>query len=156
MNYAQYLENYYNGNERNIYSMIIQEVSIKLYGKKVSVYYLYVLNLITYEVVYLEIFKENVSESQVNNLLELLHTSVMKNEEQDSKLFLMTNSKFKQFTNETFLNLVNDLQIYHHSYTGTTNFPIIEISRYFFTGLTRMRMELNKFHSKDVVTWTKV
>lgn len=36
--------------------MIIQEVSIKLYGKKVSVYYLYVLNLITYEVVYLDIF----------------------------------------------------------------------------------------------------
>lgn len=80
----------------------------------------------------------------------------MKNEEQNSKLFLITNSKLFKFSNETLLNLVQDLQIYHQSYTGTTNFPIIEISRYFFIGLTRMRIELNKFHSKDVVTWTKV
>lgn len=156
MNYAQYLENYYNGNERNIFSIIIQEVSIKRNGIKFSVYYLYVLNLITYEVVYLDIFKENVNESQVNELLELLHTSVMKIEGQDSKLFLITNSKFKQFTNETFLNLVQDLQIHHSNYSGTTEFPIIEISRYFFTGLARMRLELNKFNSKDVIVWTKV
>lgn len=155
MNYAQYLENYYNGNEQNIYSIIIQKVSINFHGNKLTVHYLYVLNLITYEVEYLNIYKQDVSEDQVNKLLETLHSKVM-DKEPKAKLYLMTNSLFKPFISNSFLNLIDELYIHHHSYSGTTQFPIVEISRYYFTGLARMRLELNKFHSKDAQEWVKV